>query len=172
MSVKPFRRVKNMAPSTLQIIEYYQEVLHSHFRCSVVHVAWMSNGSSNYESMHYALGNGNYGDQKFQKIKIYFMLILERKKVNPFSNGEKLPKLCKQYLVNEKRWQFWAFLGKKLEGLVGGTWNLASRNFRSCFEKIQKTTISSRQPFIVNFTFEICKYFHNLDLQNYLDSFF
>jgi len=31
------------------------------------------------------------------------MLILERKKVNPFSNGEKLPKFCKKYLVNEKK---------------------------------------------------------------------
>ena len=39
---------------------------------------------------------------KFQKVKIYFMLIFERKQVNIFSNGEKLPKFCKKYFVKEK----------------------------------------------------------------------
>ena len=52
-------------------------------------------------------------------------------------------------------------MGKKLKGLVRGTRNLAYRNLRSCFEKSQKTTISSRQPFIVNFTFEIYNFFPN-----------
>ena len=42
---------------------------------------------------------------------------------------------CIKYLVNGKKWKIWAFLGKKLEGLVRGIWNLARRNFRSCFEK-------------------------------------
>ena len=82
--------------------------------------------------------------------------------MNLFLNGKKLPTFYKKYFVKENLWQIQAFLGKKLKGLVRGTWNLACRNFRSCFEKSQKTTISSRQPFTVNFAFEIYKYFPNI----------
>ena len=38
---------------------------------------------------------------KFQKIKIYSMLIFERKQVNTFSNGAKLPTFCHEYLVQD-----------------------------------------------------------------------
>ena len=88
------------------------------------------------------------------------MLIFEGKQVNPFSNGEKLLKFCYKYFSQEKRINqdiFW----QKPEGLVRGTQNLACRNFRSCFGKSLKTTIFSQQPFIVNLTFKIYKYFPN-----------
>ena len=90
------------------------------------------------------------------------MLILEHKQVNPFSNGEKLSKFCNTYFFNKRMWNFLAFLGKKLKRLVPQTWNFVRRPFGSCNKKTKKTKKLWRQPFTVNFTFEIYKYFPNI----------
>ena len=44
------------------------------------------------------------------------MLIFERRQVNPFFNGEKLPKVCKKYFVNEKSDRFGHFWAKNQKG--------------------------------------------------------
>ena len=64
------------------------------------------------------------------KVKIYYMLIFNQKQVNPFSNGEKLLKLC-PFFCQRKMWNFWA----KTKGLVPHTWNFARTQLRSCSKK-------------------------------------
>ena len=44
--------------------------------------------------------NETWRDQKFQKVKIDFVHIFERKQVTSFSNGEQLPKFCYNDLSN------------------------------------------------------------------------
>ena len=43
---------------------------------------------------------------KVLKVKIYCMLIFYRKQVDLFSNGGKLPKVCKKYFFKETYWKF------------------------------------------------------------------
>ena len=64
-------------------------------------------------TLHHALSNIILGDNKFAKVNHYCVLIFQYKQVNPFSNGEKLPKFCKQYFVKEKMCKISAFWGKK-----------------------------------------------------------
>ena len=52
-----------------------------------------------------------------------------------FSYDAKLPKYLGKYFFKDKLWSILAFFGKKPEGLVRKTWNLAYRPFTSCFEK-------------------------------------
>ena len=46
------------------------------------------------------------------------MLIFQQKQVNPFSNGEKLPKFCKQLFCPRKNVKNMGIYGQKNKGLV------------------------------------------------------
>ena len=66
------------------------------------------------------------------------MLIYERKQVNPFSNGEKLPIFCTKYFVKEKIRKIWVSLGKKLNGWSHKLETLHEDNLGPVLKKTRK----------------------------------
>ena len=74
------------------------------------------------------------------------MLIFYPKQVNPFSDSEKLPKVCKKYFVKEKMWKIWASLGKKLKGWSHKLETLHEDNLGPILKKPRKQQIYGGSP--------------------------
>ena len=58
----------------------------------------------------------NYKRKQFLKVKNYYVLIFERKQLNSFLKGEKLPIFCHKYFFNRKFDKFGHFRPKNLKG--------------------------------------------------------
>ena len=57
---------------------------------------------------------------KFAKVKLYFLLIFERKELNSFLTDQKLPKFYNKnfsnIFFNKKMYKFWHLMTKNLKG--------------------------------------------------------
>ena len=74
------------------------------------------------------------------------MLLFYRKQVDLFSNGGKLPKVCKKYFFKEKILKIGASLGKKLKGWSHKLETLHEDNLGPILKKPRKQQIYGGSP--------------------------